>query len=100
MKRFFNRIFGKHMVYTIETDFKGYESILWSIKRDKCINPDFRIKKEGGDTYVMIMTTTYRGIKTLIDHLYMKEKNYLSNITIYENDDDVDLITKRRRAWL
>lgn len=101
MKKFFNRIFGKRMYYTIKTDVKGREAVLWSIYHDKCINPDKIGTRRDGEDISLVVTTTYRNIKTLIDHLLNKlDSSELLNISIYENDDYVDLITKRRRVFI
>lgn len=102
MKKFFNRIFNKRIPYTVKADIKGREAVLSSIYQDKCINPEtIRTGRDGDDLYFVI-TTSYRSIKTLIDNLCNKlDSAELFNITIYEDEDYIDLISKRRRgAWL
>ncbi len=102
MKKFFKRIFNKRIPYTVKADVKGREAVLSSIYRDNCINPEtIRTNRDGEDLYLVI-TTSYRSIKTLIDNLCNKlDSAELFNITIYEEDDCIDLVSKRRRgAWL
>lgn len=99
MKGILNRLFSRQKSYTIKTSKKNINSLLEVFYVDSDIRYEQISMKWLGRDVALIVDTTRREIKRLINDLHCKlDALQVLDVSIYKEKETVDLMLKRRRA--
>lgn len=99
MRKFLNKIFDKMALYTIRTDVTGLCGVLELLYRDTTLEYERYGLYYSDDKRDIVIKISNHNMDRLIDKLMWKLNGLeLSNVQIYKNDSDVDIMAKERRA--